>query len=140
MVVLDTNVVSAIMHRSPVALDRLASHRPNEIVLCSPVAAEIHYGLSRLPPRSRKRRILAGEYLRLREVVHWTDWTELAAQHFGEQKARLEQAGERLDDMDVVIGSIALSLDATIATRNVRHFERIEALPVEDWTTAAETT
>ncbi len=135
MVVLDTNIVSAIMHRLPEALNRLETHyRPNDIVLCSPVAAEIHYGLARLSARSRRRRTLEAEYLRLRDAVGWSDWTEGAALEFGQQKARLERLGERLDDMDIVVGSVALSVGAAVATRNVRHFTRIEGLAVDDWT------
>ena len=137
MVVLDTNVVSAVMHRIPEALSRLKTYRPNDIVLCSPVAAEIHYGLARLPARSRRRRTLEAEYLRLREAVGWSDWTERAALEFGRQKARLERRGERLADLDLVVGSVALSVKAAVATRNVRHFARIEGLTVDDWTRPA---
>ena len=134
MVVLDTNVVSAIMHRMPEALTRLAIYPPNDIVLCAPVAAEISCGLARLPARSRKRRTLEAEYARLREVVSWSDWTEAAAQTFGRHKAILEHRGQRLDDMDIAIGSIALSIEASVVTRNVAHFARMDGLAVDDWT------
>lgn len=134
MILLDTNIVSAVMHRVPEAMHRLAARRPSEVVLCSPVAAEIHYGLARLPEQSRRRRILETEYRRLREVVAWSDWTEEAALEFGRHKARLEREGARLDDMDVIVGSVALSLDAAVATRNVRHFARMTGLTIEDWT------
>ncbi len=134
MIVLDTNVVSAIMHRMPEALARLRSYSPNRVILCSPVAAEIHYGLSRLPARSRKRRTLDAEYQRLRDAVSWADWTEAAAHAFGLHKAGLERRGERLDDMDIAIGSIALAIDAAVATRNVGHFNRLDGLAVDDWT------
>lgn len=137
MVVLDTSIVSAIMHRLPEAMSRLEAHRPNDVVLCSPVAAEIHYGLARMPARSRRRRTLEAEYLRLRDAVGWSDWTEPAALEFGQQKARLERLGERLDDTDIVVGSVALSVRAAVATRNVRHFARIEGLTVDDWTRPA---
>ena len=134
MIVLDTNIVSAIMHRVADALTRLETCRPNEVILCSPVAAEIHYGLARLPARSRRRRTLEAEYLRFRDAVRWCDWTEDAAQKFGHHKARLERLGERLDDMDLAIGSVALSVEAAVATRNVSHFSRLEGLTVDDWT------
>ena len=137
MVVLDTNVVSAVMHRLPEALSRLEAYRPNDLVLCSPVAAEIHYGLARLAARSRRRRTLEAEYLRLRDAVGWSDWTESAALEFGRQKARLEHRGERLADLDIVVGSIAMSVGAAVATRNVRHFARLDGLTVDDWSTPA---
>ena len=131
--VLDTTVASAIMHRLPEALRRLRRYRPGEIVLSSPVAAEITFGLELLPPGTRKRRHLQAEYRRLRGLVRWQDWTEDAAAAFGCEKARLQDIGQKLDDMDLAIASIALSLDARLATHNVRHFERIAGLRVEDW-------
>lgn len=137
MIVLDTNVVSALMHRIPGALTRLRTFEPVDVILCSPVAAEIHYGLSRLPAGSRRRVVLAEEYARLREAVAWADWTEAAASEFGRQKALLEARGATIEDMDIAIGSVALALGARVATFNVRHLERLDRLPIEDWSTAS---
>jgi predicted nucleic acid-binding protein len=134
MVLLDTNVVSALMHRIPGALSRLRLTEPVDVVLCSPVAAEVHYGLSRLAKGSRRRRVLAEEYARLRETVAWVDWTEAAASEFGRQKALLEARGAPIEDMDVAIGSVALTLGARMATYNVRHLERLDGLVIDDWT------
>lgn len=133
---LDTTVVSAIMHRLPGALRRLRRYRPGEVVLSSPVAAEITFGIERLAEGSRKRRNLELEYRRLREAVRWRDWTEDAALAFGRRKAQLQSLGRPLDDMDLAIASIALSLGGRLATHNVRHFERITGLEVEDWAEA----
>ena len=77
---------------------------------------------------------LSNSSISVRDAVGWSDWTEGAALEFGQQKARLERLGERLDDMDIVVGSVALSVGAAVATRNVRHFTRIEGLAVDDWT------
>jgi tRNA(fMet)-specific endonuclease VapC len=137
MIVLDTNVVSALMHRIPGALSRLRMSEPADVVLCSPVAAEIHYGLSRLTSGSRRRLALAEEYARLREAVTWVDWTEAAAAEFGRQKALLETQGEPIEDMDIAIGSVALAIGARVATYNARHLERLEGLSVDDWGEAA---
>jgi predicted nucleic acid-binding protein len=136
MVVLDTNVVSALMHRLPGALARLRAFEPVDVVLSSPVAAEIHSGLARLASGSKRRAVLAEEYARLREAVAWVDWTEAAAAEFGRQKALLEVRGEPIEDMDIAIGSVALALGARVATYNVRHLGRLDGLGVDDWTDA----
>jgi tRNA(fMet)-specific endonuclease VapC len=133
MIVLDTNVVSALMHRVPGALSRLRMSEPVDVVLCSPVAAEIHYGISRLPSESRRRAILAEEYARLRAAVAWVDWTEAAASEFGRQKALLEARRAPIEDMDIAVGSVALALGARVATYNVRQLERLEGLSIDDW-------
>jgi predicted nucleic acid-binding protein len=131
--VLDTSAVSAVMHGIAGALDRLRAERPDEVVLVSPVAAEIRFGLERLAPGSRRRRLLEAEYHRLRSVARWEDWTEDAASEFGRQKARLTRLGTVIEDFDIAIGSIAIVLGARLATLNAKHMDRLTGLAVEDW-------
>jgi len=131
--VLDTSVVSAIMRREEPALERLRAHRPGDLVLSSPVAAEISFGLRRLPEGSRRRTLLAAEYQRLRSLVPWCDWNEAAALEFGRLKAELERAGTPVGDMDVIIGSVAFSLGGGVATANLRDFEKLSGLRLEAW-------
>lgn len=52
---------------------------------------------------------------------------------FGRNKAILKQSGTPLDDMDLMIGSIAVSQGCTLVTHKIRHFSRIPKLEVEDW-------
>jgi tRNA(fMet)-specific endonuclease VapC len=135
MLLLDTNVVSALMHRQPTALSRLRREEPSNVFLCSPVAAEIRFGLARLATGSRRQRLLTAEYEHLRGAVLWADWTEAAAVEFGRIKAELQRNGSMIDDMDLIIGSIALTIGARVATQNTRHLARIDGLGIDDWTT-----
>jgi tRNA(fMet)-specific endonuclease VapC len=132
LIVLDTSAISAVMHRIPSALERLRAFVPDNVVLASPVAAELRYGLERLP-RSRRRRLLETEYQRLRDVLRWEDWNEAAAVEFGRQKARLDKLGIIIEDFDIAIGSIAIALGATLATSNAKHLGRLERVALDDW-------
>lgn len=134
--VVDTSALSAALRLEEPALAHLRGGRPGDFVLCTPVAAEIAYGLDRLEVGSRRRALLEAEYARLRAALAWEDWTEDAASAFGTRKARLERAGTPIGDMDVVIASVALARGWGVATRNPRHFERVEGLAVADWTVA----
>jgi tRNA(fMet)-specific endonuclease VapC len=134
MLVLDTSAVSALMHGKELAQNRLRRERPDDVVLVSPVAAEVRFGLERLARGSRRRRLLEAEYARIRSVVRYADWTEEAADEFGRQKARLTRVGAIVDDFDIAIGSIAVVLGARMATLNPKHMRRIEGLVVDDWT------
>ena len=58
---------------------------------------------------------------------------ESAAVIYGGLRADLERVGKRLDDPDLRIASIALSRDLTLVTGNVRHFERVPGLRIENW-------
>lgn len=59
------------------------------------------------------------------------DFDERAAAAF----ARLQAARIRIGTMDLKIASIALANDATLLSRNLRDFEKVPGLRVEDWTT-----
>lgn len=133
MLLLDTSAVSKIMRRRPAALRRLRDEDPGAVVLCAPVAAEIRFGLARLDAGSRKRRLLEHEFERIHAAVRWVDWTEPASRAFGHWKAILQKRGTPVEDMDLAIASVAVSLPAQLATGNVRHFARIEDLDLDDW-------
>lgn len=109
------------------------SEDASQVVLCSPVAAQIHFGLSRLASGSLRRTLLEAEFARLRKILRWANWDALAARRFGHWKARLQRRGMIIEDFDLAIASVALDLEARLATRNFGHFARIEELTVEDW-------
>lgn len=53
---------------------------------------------------------------------------------YGRIRAQLEQQGNRLEDMDLLIAATALANDYTLVSHNIRHFSRIPGLKLEDWT------
>lgn len=57
----------------------------------------------------------------------------LAARTFGALKAMLERTGTPLAEPDLRIAAIALTRGLILVTRNVRHFQRIPELTVENW-------
>ena len=69
----------------------------------------------------------------MRSVARWVDWDERAALQFGRIKAELRQTGTMIQDLDIAIASVAMTLGTSVATRNARHFECITGLPIEDW-------
>ena len=47
----------------------------------------------------------------------------------------LRMRGALIEDADVLLAGIALANDATLVTRNLKHFERIGGLRIENWET-----
>ena len=47
----------------------------------------------------------------------------------------LRRQGTPLEDADILIAGIAIANDATLVTRNLKHFERVDGLPLETWET-----
>lgn len=127
----DTDVLSATMRREPSLplIRRLAQIPPPEQFTTAVTLGELLYGAAR---RDSER--LRG---RVRELVRGAltvlPFDERAAEVYGPLRARLEAEGRRLDEPDMRIASIALSRELTLVTGNVRHFDRVPDLTVENW-------
>jgi tRNA(fMet)-specific endonuclease VapC len=59
--------------------------------------------------------------------------TEESAAISSDLYAELRKTGKQLDDIDILIAGIALSNGMRLVTRNTKHFDRIDALKVIDW-------
>lgn len=69
--------------------------------------------------------------LRLCQLV--VAWDEQAANHYGAIRAALKKAGTPVGAMDMLIAAHARSMRATLFTNNLREFERIDGLVVQNW-------
>lgn len=92
-------------------------------------AAELFYGAakSRAPAEGRAAVL---SFLASLPVL---SLDETSVQAFGEIKASLERQGQRLDDADLLIGSVAIARGAIVVTGNRRHYERIPGIRIENW-------
>ena len=138
MIILDTNVLSALMRTRPdppvVAwLDR----QPAESVWITSVTVfEAHFGL-RMLPRGARQRTLEAAFTRLVDEDlegRVLDFDGAAAVEAAALAATRQKAGRPVDLRDTQIAGIALARHATLATRNVRHFEDVLAQVVNPWT------
>ena len=69
-------------------------------------------------------------------ILPYDEWS---ARRVGQLKAQLEQAGDKLDDLDLQIASIVLEQSATLVSHNQKHFSRLRelaGLSLEDWLTS----
>ena len=57
----------------------------------------------------------------------------ICAPPYGRIRHDLEQAGQVIGAMDLLIAAHALGLDATLVTNNLAHFRRVPGLKVTDW-------
>jgi len=56
-----------------------------------------------------------------------------SAKIFGEAKAKLKASGCMIEDFDILIASIAIANNCILVTNNIDHFERIDAIQLENW-------
>jgi tRNA(fMet)-specific endonuclease VapC len=52
---------------------------------------------------------------------------------YGKEKARLKSIGKIIGDLDLFIGSTAIVNDMIMVTRNIREFERLDGIIIENW-------
>jgi tRNA(fMet)-specific endonuclease VapC len=55
------------------------------------------------------------------------------APHYGHVRHELEQAGQTIGALDLLIAAQVLGMDATLVTNNLAHFRRVPGLKVTDW-------
>ena len=63
--------------------------------------------------------------------------TDNSAKISAELYSSLRQSGNTVDDIDLLIAGIAIDNDLTLVTNNVKHFNRIPGLRVENWSIAS---
>ena len=137
MIILDTNVLSALMQQQPdaVAVNWLDAQPTDEIWVTSITLFEARYGLALLPESQRKTLLqerfdqLVRIDLANRVVVFDVRAANLAAHLAAERKNR----GRPVDMRDTFIAGIAIAQGATLATRNTRHFEDLSTPVINPW-------
>jgi hypothetical protein len=126
MIVLDTNVISEAWRPNPDAtvLGWLGAQATSTLFLCTPVLAELRYGIERLGPGRRKDRLAASvdrlETEGYRDRILPLDTA--AAAEFGRIAVRRERVGRRIEPMDALIAAITLTHGAVLATRDMQDF------------------
>ena len=53
---------------------------------------------------------------------------------YAKEKTRLRRLGQTIADFDLLIGATAIHYDLVLVTNNVKHFERMQNLSLENWT------
>ena len=137
MIILDTNVLSALMQKArEAAVVRWLDRQPVESIWITRITLfEARFGLALLPD-GRRRTALASAFARLLEEDFENrvlDFDAAAANAGAELAANRQKAGRPIDMRDTQIAGIALARRATLATRNTKHFADLEVEVVDPW-------
>lgn len=137
MIILDTNVLSALMRTKPdaVVVEWLDRQPADSIWITSITVFEARFGLWLLP-KGRRRTSLEGAFDRvLTEDLssRVLNLDETGAAIAGQLAAERQRTGRVVDLRDTLIAGIAQARRATIATRNTRHFEGLDVPVVDPW-------
>jgi len=91
--------------------------------------AELFYGAEKSNKRDANV-LVVEEIVRNVAVLPLTN----ALQLYAKEKVRLQKLGTPVDDFDLLIAATALANQLILVTNNLKHFERITPLELEDWT------
>ncbi|MGE4112068.1 MAG: type II toxin-antitoxin system VapC family toxin [Burkholderiales bacterium] len=137
MIILDTNVLSALMRAVPdvPVIDWLDRQPPESVWITSVTLFELRYGLNLLP-KGRRRQELESAFERLLSddlENRVLDFDSAAASAAAVLTATRQRAERPVDVRDTQIAGIALARRATLATRNVQHFRDLKVPLVNPW-------
>jgi predicted nucleic acid-binding protein len=131
---LDTNVLSELLRPEGDAKVRAFVQTLDNPLVSSVVFHELAYGVEMMSAGSKRARLSAGletfrHQFRNRAVFVDIEIAEIA----GRLRAGEARSGFKLDAPDALIAATAVTLSARLATRNIRHFERLAISLVDPW-------
>jgi predicted nucleic acid-binding protein len=139
MIVLDTNVLSALMRQSAdqKVVDWLDKQPRSSIWTTSVTILEIRFGLQILPLGKRRSVLIQAFEKALVDKIEGrvAAFDTVAAQQAGDLMALRHKKGRPGELRDTMIAGIVLACHATLATRNTSHFEDLSIRVVNPWAT-----
>jgi tRNA(fMet)-specific endonuclease VapC len=132
MYLLDTSALSELVKRRPneAFIARLRQHPSAALFTSAICAMELRFGASLRPDREAFWKKLDGEILSKIQILEFGGPEALVA---GDLLAHLKRVGKPVGLEDVLIAATARAHSFTVVTHNVRHFQHLPEVTVEDW-------
>jgi tRNA(fMet)-specific endonuclease VapC len=127
---LDTCVVSDFVKGEQNTLKKIKSISPTDIFISSLTVMEVKYGLAINPQKAIKIKPLIESFLTSITVL---PFNSQEAEKAAEIRGILKIAGSPIGAYDVLIAATALSHNYIIVTSNVREFQRVPNLQIDNW-------
>ncbi len=127
---LDTNIcIYLIKKRPPEVLERFRQHLPQDVAISTITLFELQYGAEKSQYPQRFKDALAKFLLPLNLInIDRSSAIEAAI-----IRAQLDKKGMPIGPYDLLIAGLARSQDMTLVTNNIKEFERVVSLHLENW-------
>jgi tRNA(fMet)-specific endonuclease VapC len=127
---LDTDICIYLLRgKAPNVVERLREVSLDEIGTTAITVAELRFGALR-STKPRDNTVRVEQFIAPLARVPFDD---LAALHFARIKTDLSAIGQLIGAMDMLIAATTLAARATLVTNNVREYQRVRSLRVENW-------
>lgn len=127
---LDTCVISDFVKGEPNTLHRLKNTQPAELAISSISIMEINYGLMLNHQRAKKIHHIIDEFLSCINTISFSIADAVCAANI---RAYLHTKGTPIGAYDILLAGTALSNDFIFVTANVKEFDRVPKLHLENW-------
>lgn len=125
---LDTNTVSYAIKGVPQVVEKLRKLKLSDIVLSSITEAELRYGVEKRG--SKKLAKIINDFIQPLEVLVFDS---RCACIYAKIVVELEKNGISIDTADAMIAACCIRNNSTLVTSNIKHFEAISNLKLENW-------
>lgn len=125
---LDTCICIALLKKSPSVIQRLREVGTHNCRISDITLAELYFGAFKSGKEKHFNDVSEISKLFEKFPIQYT-------RRYGEIRWMLESKGQSIGDMDLFIAATALEEDLVLVTGNVKHFERIPNLKIENWMT-----
>ena len=128
---LDTNIcIYVIKHKPEKVFRKLLKTDPEDVCISSVTYAELVHGVEKSAAKERNRIALT----LLLSNIEIMSFDTKAAEEYGKVRADLENRGEVIGPLDLMIAGHAKSLNCTLVTNNIKEFQRVKGLKTANWT------
>ena len=125
---LDTCICIALLKKSQSVIQRLREVGTHNCKISDITLAELYFGAFKSGREKHFNDVAEISKLFEKYPIQYT-------RKNGEIRWELEKQGLHIGDMDMFIAATALEEDVILVTGNVKHFERIPGLKIENWMT-----
>ena len=130
MYMLDTNICIYIIKQKPKSvIDKFKKMKNANICISSITYSELLYGAEK-SSNIAKNLLALTMFLSNIEIL---SYDESASVDYGIIRAKLEKQGKIIGPLDMLIAAHAKSLNITLVSNNLKEFERVDGLRIENW-------
>lgn len=127
---LDTNICIYLIKKRPSnVLSRFRRYKPRDVATSIITLFELEYGIQKSKYQQRSKDALV-KFLKPLNIIN-LDYSSVAES--AAIRAQLEQKGTPIGSYDLLIAGIARSRGMTLVTNNIKEFERVEGVLLENW-------
>lgn len=125
---LDSNICIHFLRGKYRILDKLNKIGVENCAISEITLAELIFGAEK-SNNPQKNNILIEKFVNKLSIIPIFE----AIPKYGKEKARLQKLGIMISDFDLLIGCTSTENDMIMVTENVKEFERIEKIQIENW-------